>query len=146
MSIDPRPVIEEIDRRGGRLSAQFLSNLLGEVFRPERNQREPEIPPAPPGMAWLADELDRRRTNPPGGQPFNLNPSPLGAGACCPSCVGVAINGFRTASSVRRPKFNQLSFIRAVPLRRRSSTRPIGTSGSSRTVLPDSTPHPPPPL
>jgi hypothetical protein len=146
MFIDPRPVIEEIDRRGRRLSAQFLSNLLGEVFRPERNQREPEIPPPLPGMAGRADEIDHHRTNPPGGQPFNLIPTPPEAGTCCPLCVGVAINGFRTASSVRRPKFNQLSFILAVPIRSRSSTRPIGTSGSSRTGLPGSTPPPPPPV
>jgi hypothetical protein len=71
MSIDPRPVIEEIDRRGGRLNAQFLSNLLGEVFPPERYQREPESLTPLSRMADLADELDHRRANPPGGQPFN---------------------------------------------------------------------------
>jgi hypothetical protein len=109
MSIDARPVIEEINLRGGRLSAQFLSSLLVEVFRPERYQREPESLTPLPGMADLADELDHRRANAPGGQPFNLIPSPPAAGACCPLCVGVAINGFRTASSVRRPNFNQLS-------------------------------------
>jgi hypothetical protein len=88
MSIDPRPVIKEIERHGGRLPAQLLSNLLGEVFRPERNQREPEIPPPLLGMAGGADELDYRRTNPPVGQPFNLIPSPPGAGTYCPLCFG----------------------------------------------------------
>jgi hypothetical protein len=80
MSIDPRPVIVEIDRRGGRLNAQFLSNLLGEVFPPERYQREPESLTPLSRMADLADELDHRRANPPGGQPFNPIPSPPGPG------------------------------------------------------------------
>jgi hypothetical protein len=113
MPTDPQAVIHEINRRGGKLSAQLLDSLVREFFRPEGEFRERESLPPLPGLADLADELDGRRANPPGGVAFNLIPSPPGSGTCCPLCVGVAPNGFRPASSVRRPNFNQLSLLLA---------------------------------
>jgi hypothetical protein len=115
MPTDPQAVIHEINRRGGRLSAQLLASLVREFFRPESEFRERGSPPPLPlpELADLGDELNRLRANPPGGVAFNLIPSPPGAGTCCPLCVGVAPHGFRSASSVRRPNFNQLSLLLA---------------------------------
>jgi hypothetical protein len=113
MPTDPQAVIHEIDHRGGKLSAQFLASLVQDLFRPKWEHPERENVPPMRGLADLSGELENRRANPPGGVPFNLIPSPPGSGACCPLCVGLAPNGFRSASSVRRPNFNQLSLLLA---------------------------------
>lgn len=114
MNATSRHVIDRIASLGGAASARLLEGLASEFLR-DRGESEPygNFPPGAELDAAVAG-LDRWRANPPGGQSFNVIPSPASPhGTCCPLVVGVALGGFSSRTSTYRPNFPHLTVLLA---------------------------------
>ena len=108
MNTHPDLVIARIAQLGGIQSAHLLNHLLRQFFHPEERRGDDSLPPGRE-LDRLVATVDGRLPNAPNVAPFNVIPSSGVPGACCPVCLAVALGGFGSASSVRRPNFNQLS-------------------------------------